>query len=125
MAVTDIRWMRVLVGGFLTEITLFAVVLPLNALSSDFTYYAVPFLVFTWGIIFGYWVARPLNAAFVLHGALVALVASVLYVVLTTALAAPVPLLFHLSHGLRLLGGMLGGKLAERRVVPSVETIST
>ena len=59
-----------------------------------------------------------------LHGALVALVASVLYVVLTTALAAPVPLLFHLSHGLRVLGGMLGGKLAQRRVVPNVEAIS-
>jgi hypothetical protein len=124
MAVTDIQWMRVLVGGFLIEITLFAVVLPLNALSSQVTYYSVPFLVFASGIIFGYWVARPLKAAFVLHGALVAVVASVIYVSLTTALAAPVPLLFHLSHGLRVLGGMLGGKLAQRRVVPDVETIS-
>src|SRR5436190_176991 len=105
MAALQIRWTRVLSGGLLIEVTLFAVVLPLNVISSQMTYYAVPVLVLASAILFGYWAARPLQKRFLLHGALVAAVASAIYVVLTTALGASVPLLFHLSHGLRLLGG--------------------
>jgi putative membrane protein (TIGR04086 family) len=115
-AANGIQWKRVLWGGFLNELALFAIVLPLNMISQQATYYSVPVLVFVSAILFAYWAARTVQNRFVLHGALVAIVASAIYITLTTALAAPVPLLFHLSHGLRLLGGALGGKLAERRL---------
>ena len=119
-ATNAIRWKRVVVGGFLTELTLFAIVLPLNMMSQQATYYSVPLLVFVWGVMFGYWVARPVPDRFILHGVLTAVVASVIYIALTTSLRAPVPLLYHLSHGLRLLGGGFGGKLAERKASAAV-----
>src|SRR5262245_21618323 len=110
---TDIQWKRVLLCGFFVEVTLFAIVLPLNmVLRPHVTYYSVPLLVFASAVVSAYWVARPLSSRFLLHGALVAVVASITYVTLTTALGTPVPLLFHSSHGLRILGGLLGGKLA-------------
>src|SRR2546422_498685 len=100
-----IRWKRIVLGGFLVELTLFAIVLPLNMVSPQVTYYLVPLLVFFSAVVFGYAVARPVQGRFVLHGVLVAVVASAIYITLTTSLGAPVPLLYHLSHGLRLLGG--------------------
>jgi len=112
---STIRWKRVASGGFFIELTMFAIVLPMNTVSPQATYYSVPLLVLLSAVVWGYWAARGADGRFVLHGVLVAIVASAIYVALTTALAAPVPLLFHLSHGLRLLGGALGGKLASRK----------
>ena len=121
MESSRLRWSRVVTGGFLVELTLFAIVLPLNVVSQRATYYSVPLLVFLSAVAFAYWAARAAQDRFVLHGVLVAIVASAIYVTLTTAFGLRVPLLFHLSHGLRLVGGALGGKLAEeRRAVPPV-----
>jgi hypothetical protein len=110
-----IRWRRVLAGGLFIELTMLAIVLPLNAVSPQAVYYLVPVLALLTAVLYGYWAAKPVDDGFVLHGALVAIVASMLYVILTTAAGAPVPLLYHLSHGLRLLGGVVGGRLARRR----------
>jgi hypothetical protein len=111
---SGLRWRRIVAGGLLIELVMFAVVLPLTLLDQQIAYYSVPFFAVATAILFGHWVAAPLQRQHVVHGALTALMASAIYVAVTTALAAPVPLLFHVSHGLRLLGGMLGGKLASR-----------
>src|SRR5262245_40058996 len=71
-----LRWDRIALGALLSEVAIFAVVLPLNALRPSATYYAVPFLVTVAAFLFGRWVARPLAGAFVLHGVLTAVVAS-------------------------------------------------
>ena len=109
-----IRWSRVLAGGLFIELTMFAIVLPLNAVRPQAVYYLVPALAFLTAVFYGYWAAKPLDDGFELHGALVAIVASMIYVILTIAAGAPVPLLYHLSHGLRLVGGLLGGNRARR-----------
>ena len=109
----SIHWKRIFLGGFFTELALFAVVLPLDMVNQEVAYRSAQLLVLASPIGFAYWAARPLRSRFVLHGTLVAAVASLIYVALTTALRAPVPLLLHLSHGL--LGGTLGAKFAEQR----------
>jgi hypothetical protein len=106
-----IRWGRIVLGGFLSELAIGAVILPLNAVSSSVAYYAVPVLVVIAAFVFGRWVAAPLTSSFVLHGVLTAVVASLLYIALTAVLGvlSSLPLLYHLSHGPRLLGGAAGG----------------
>ena len=74
----------------------------------------MPILAFMTAVIFGRWAATPIQSQFALHGVLAAVVASIIYTALTTAAGVPVPLLYHLSHGLRLLGGAAGGALAGR-----------
>src|SRR5262245_55042122 len=113
----EFRWGRVLLGGLFIELTMFAIVVPLNAVSAQGAYYSVPFLAIATALLFGRWAARPLHAGFVLHGVLVAAAASAMYISLTlaTGTVGSVPLLYHFSHGLRLLGGEAGGALAARR----------
>ena len=118
MTETDtIRWGRIILGGLFMELAMFAVVIPLNGINRQATYYSVPFLTSVFGFLFGYWVARPLRNRFILHGVLTAVAASMMYVALTFAMgaAASVPLLYHFSHGLRMIGGAFGGRVAERR----------
>ena len=112
-----IRWLRIALAGLLNELAMFAVVIPLNIISQDVAYYAVPFAAVGTGFACGWWAARPLKGRFVLHGALAMIVASLMYITLTTAsgVAGEIPLLYHLSHGLRLLGGAAGGAFAGRR----------
>jgi putative membrane protein (TIGR04086 family) len=112
-----IRWGRVLPGGLFIELALFAIAVPMTIYSPDALYYLVPFLVLVSAFVFGWWAARPLESRFVLHGVLVAVVASVIYIALTTAsgVAGELPLLYHLSHGLRIIGGAAGGAFAARR----------
>jgi putative membrane protein (TIGR04086 family) len=123
----QIRWGRILIGGLLIELTMFAIVLPLNTISTQTVYYLVPFLAAATGFLFGYWAARPLDSRFVLHGALVAVVASLIYVALNAAMGTTgsVPLLYHLSHGLRLLGGAAGGAFAGNRAMTGPATAPT
>jgi hypothetical protein len=116
-AVTQIRWGRILLGGLFIELTMFAIVLPLNSLSQQAAYYSVPVLALATAFLFGRWAARPLKAQFVLHGVLVAVAASVMYIALTTAMGviSSVLLLYHLSNGIRIVGGAAGGASAGRR----------
>ena len=98
-----------------------AIIVPVNAISERTAYYLVPILALSTAFIFGQWAARPLHRQFVLHGVLVAVIASVIYITLTTASGVPVPLLFHLSHGVRLLGGAAGGAYAGRQAMPATD----
>jgi hypothetical protein len=117
-AASEIRWSRVLLGGLFIELMMLAIVVPVNSVSERTAYYLVPILAPTTAFIFGKWAAKPLHSHFVLHGVLVAVVASVIYITLTTAAGVPVPLLYHLSHGLRLLGGAAGGAYAGKHTTP-------
>lgn len=113
-----IRWGRIVLGGLFIELAMFAVVVPLNVLGGEqAVYYAVPFLAVATAFVFGWWAARPVTGRFVLHGALVAVAASVMYITLTVAsgVAGELPLLYHVSHALRVMGGAAGGAFAARR----------
>jgi hypothetical protein len=109
-----IHWGRVLVGGFLAELLVFAIVFPTRYLFGQRAFLAsiliasavLPFL-------FAVWVGRRIGSLFVLHGALVGLVAALIYFGL--AWGQPQPLLYKIAHGLKIVGGMAGGAIASRR----------
>jgi len=109
-----IRWVRILIGGFAAEVLVFAVVIPVVLLAGQRPLlYLVPPACFVSCLLLTIWVCRPLESGFVLHGALVGVVATVLYVAMTRA--GPEPFAYLLAHGLKILGGTAGGFVAGRR----------
>lgn len=63
--------------------------------------------------IFAMWVGRRVESRFVLHGGLVGLVAALIYIGLSWG--QPQPLLYQISHGFKIIGGIAGGIVASRR----------
>jgi hypothetical protein len=110
----QIHWIRVLIGGLLAEASVFAVVIPVLKLSGPHALlYAAPPASLVMCFLFALWVGRQIESRFVLHGILVGVVATLLYVGLT--LARPEPLAYLAAHGLKILGGAGGGVVAGRR----------
>jgi hypothetical protein len=120
-----ILWIRILVGGFLSELALIVVFIPTTILLGQTAgvYVAVagsllmPFL-------FGFWAAQKAHAHNVLHGLLVGAIGILIYVGLTRG--APEPLLYLIAHGLKLIGGAAGGYTAgsiraRREILPNLE----
>ena len=114
MKSTQLRWGRVFVGGFLAELLVFATVFPVLYLFGQQAFLASILIASAMmPFIFAVWVGRPIESRFVLHGALVGLVAALLYIGL--AWGQPQPLLYKIAHGLKVAGGMAGGVVASRR----------
>jgi putative membrane protein (TIGR04086 family) len=67
--------------------------------------------------LFTLWVGRRLEAGFVLHGALVGMVAVLLFVTLIFAINKTFaePPLYIVAHAMKILGGITGGLVAEKR----------
>jgi hypothetical protein len=109
-----IHWVRVLIGGFLAEASVFAVVIPVFFL---FGQRAVAYAALTASLVmcflFALWVGRRIDSRLVLHGPLVGVVATLLYDGLTLGKAEPPAYLA--AHVLKILGGATGGYFAERR----------
>lgn len=111
---TQLLWGRVLIGGFLAELFVFAIVFPVLYLFGQQAFLASILIASAMmPFIFGVWVGRHIETRFVLHGALVGLVAALIYTGL--AWGQPQPLLYKISHGLKVVGGMAGGIVASRR----------
>src|SRR6476620_7519514 len=75
-----IYWIRVVAAAFLLEVALVAVTIPLLAVVSMQT--LVPYVGPVCAIVgfpFGWWSARKAQSGFVLHGALVGIVATIIY----------------------------------------------
>lgn len=72
--------------------------------------YAAPSASLVICFLFALWVGRRLESRFILHGMLVGVVATLLYVGLT--LARPEPFAYLVAHGLKVLGGAGGGAFA-------------
>ena len=108
------RWGRAVLGGFLAELTVFAIVFPTLHFFGQRAFLAsiliasavMPFL-------FALWVCRWVASRFVLHGALVGIVATLFYLAL--AWNQPQPPLYKVAHGLKVVGGVAGGAVASRR----------
>jgi putative membrane protein (TIGR04086 family) len=113
-AATRIHWVRVLIGGFLAEVSVIAVVIPVAlAYGQHLLPYVAPPASLVMCFLFALWVGRRIDSRFVLHGTLVGVVATLLYVGLT--LARPEPFAYVVAHVLKILGGAAGGFVAERR----------
>lgn len=122
MGAAQMHWGRAVVGGLLAELGVFAIVFPLRSLFGQQAFLAsiliasgaMPFLL-------ALWVCRGVETRFVLHGALVGIVAALFY--LGLAWRQPQPTLYKVAHGLKVVGGAAGGivvsrrKLADRPVV--------
>ena len=109
-----IHWVRVLIGGFLAELSVFAVVVPVFLLCGQHALlYAAPAASLVTCFLFALWVGRRVDSHFVLHGILVGVVATLLYVGLT--LGRPEPLAYLVAHVLKILGGAAGGLVAGRQ----------
>jgi hypothetical protein len=87
---TRIHWMRALIGGFLAETSVLVVVNPVFKLAGQHALlYAAPAASLVMCFLFALWVGRRLESHFGLHGLLVGVVATLLYVALTLAHPEP------------------------------------
>ena len=103
-----------IVGGVLAELAVFAIVFPvLHFFGQQAFLISILVASFVMPFVFAIWVARRIEAHFVLHGLLVGAVAALMYLVI--AWGQPEPLLYKIAHGLKLVGGLLGGVWAGRR----------
>jgi hypothetical protein len=137
-----IHWMRAFVYSFIAEVAIFAVVLPVGLLlGAKAGVYSVPF--FSFAVM---WLAAELIGRRVerraLHGALIGIFGTALYIIvplILTALFGQLPgggpppevqalagitaWLYPVSHVLKVLGGALGGLVADRRVYEKPATV--
>jgi hypothetical protein len=127
--VRRIRWKWIIVGGLLAEITVMAIffLLLLAAMAAGVPEIAQPMttldyvdamvMSFVSMLVFTVWVGKRIDSAFVLHGVLIGafgiLLFSVMWVSTTGSLAQPA--LYVVAHGLKIVGGIIGGFIAERR----------
>jgi uncharacterized membrane protein HdeD (DUF308 family) len=114
-----IHWGRAIAGGVLAELVVFAIVFPALALFGQRAFLAS--ILVASGVmpfVFALWVARRLDSGFVIHGALVGLVAALFYLLI--AWGQPQPLLYKIAHGLKVVGGIAGGLVAARRTRSSL-----
>src|SRR6266849_2747685 len=110
----QLRLGRILLGGFLAELIVFAIVFPVLYLFGQGAFLASILVASAvMPCIFAVWVGRRLESRFVLHGALVGLVAALIY--LGVAWGQPEPLLYKIAHGLKVVGGAAGGFVASLR----------
>lgn len=116
----NVRWGWVLLGGFLAELVIFAIVIPLSFLAGQESLtYSAPAASFVVPFAFGFWIAQKAPQRRVLHGILVGVVATLIYVAIS--LGRPEPIAYVVAHVLKVLGGAGGGYVALKRgVVKSV-----
>src|SRR5690348_101945 len=119
-----IQWLRVLLGGLLIEVVLVVVLIGGFAaagvdLSQNISLGSSAIIgISCFGVAFlvAAWLGKGVTNRVVLHGVLIGVVATLLYVglvvgggQLSTALAAYGPTTFVVLNGLRILGAALGG----------------
>ena len=114
-----LRWGRILLGGLYSELAIFAVFIPLQSVYGDAVTNIVPALAAAVAFLFGWWAAKGAPDRQVLHGVLVAVAASLMWIGLVLGSGgqwSEIPVLYHVTHGLRLMGGAAGGWWAARRL---------
>jgi putative membrane protein (TIGR04086 family) len=110
----NIRWGWILLGGFLAELGIFVIVIPLSLLiGQESLLYSAPPASFVAAFVFGIWVARKAPQRRMLHGALVGVVSVLIYIGIS--LGQPEPIAYVIAHVLKVLGGATGGFVASKR----------
>jgi len=110
----SMRWGWILLGGFLAELLVFAIVIPLSLVAGQASLlYSAPPASFVGSFVFGWWVARKAPGRAALHGTMVGVAAALIYVAISRA--QPEPPAYIVAHVLKVLGGAAGGYMAARR----------
>jgi hypothetical protein len=120
----DSRWGRAVAYGVLGEVLLIPIVVPVRMwVSEDAVTAAAVAGSFVMPLLMAIWLGRRLSSKFVAHGVVIGLSAVALYLALVAAArqwgppeaSGPQPFAYTIAHGLKLLGGGLGGWIAQRR----------
>ena len=110
----NIRWGWVFLGGFLAELAIFVVVIPLSlAVGQKSLLYSAPAASFAAALAFGLWIAVKAKRRRVLHGTLVGIAGMLIYIAIS--FGRPEPLAYVIAHVLKVLGGAAGGFLASKQ----------
>lgn len=110
----SIQWGRVLLAAFLMEVVLFAIAIPLFLAGLGGTLiYVVPPAALIATFVITVWLGQKIKSNFVLHGVLIGIVGTLMYVALTRAL--PEPWQYWLAHALKVVGGSAAGMVLARR----------
>jgi hypothetical protein len=129
MATGRIQWKRIVLAGLLAEVTVFAIffLLLLAATLAGVPGIARPMgtldyidaMVSSFAAVFLFtvWVGRRIESAFVTHGVLVGAFGILLFSIMwrTTTGSLAQPPLYVVAHLLKLLGGIAGGLVAQKR----------
>jgi hypothetical protein len=110
----SIQWGRVLLAAFLMEVVLFAIAIPLYLGGQGrVLVYVVPPAALIATLAITVWIGRGIKSNFVLHGVLIGIVGTLMYVGLTRAQAEPWQ--YWVAHALKVVGGAAGGMVLARR----------
>jgi hypothetical protein len=117
---TKLGWLRVPIAAFLGELALIALVIPIYAVqgpeaAGPTLLVVTPPLCLLVMIPFGWWAARKAVSGHVWIGALVGVLAALLYIVPALIVGEALPLAYNVGNGLKLVGGASGGFIAARR----------
>jgi hypothetical protein len=110
----SIKWGRVLLAAFVMELVLFAIAIPLFLGGEGrVLVYVVPpaALIATFAVTV--WLGRTIRTNFVLHGVLIGVAGTLMYVAITRA--RPEPWQYWLAHALKVVGGAGAGMILARR----------
>jgi hypothetical protein len=123
----SIRWTRVILGALLLEVVLLVTLVPLSFLNMTLFLTAVPIGVFVFGYLVSWWILRKVPSALMLHGALIGIAATAMYLGLVFAqpggFAAAIGTygvpLFWFSQAMRIAGCVAGAARNSRPAAPS------
>ena len=123
----NVRWLWIVIGGFVAEVVGFLVLIGIRLLHGygpleitplspvgRFAFMAELFLVMA---LFGWWVGRRARGLVVLNGLLVGVAAVVIYEIAASRAPVPVPhdFSYFLAHAVKIAGAAAGGIFAARR----------
>jgi hypothetical protein len=113
----SIQWGRILLAAFLMELVLFAIAVPLNLSGKGrVALYVVPPMALIATFAITMWLGRGISSKLVLHGVLIGIAGTLMYVGLTRG--SPEPWQYIVANALKIVGGAAGGMvLAWRRLV--------
>ena len=110
----SIQWGRVLLAAFLMEVILIATAVPLSLGGLGRTLvYVIPPEAFVATFAVTVWLGHGIKSKLVLHGVLIGIVGTLMYIALTRA--QPEPWQYWLAHALKIVGGAAGGMLLASR----------
>jgi len=110
----SIQWGRVVLAAFLMELVLFAIAIPLNLSGARrVALYVVPPAALVTTFAFTVWLARGIASKLVLHGVLIGVMGTLMYVGLTRG--RPEPWQYVVANALKIVGGAAGGIVLARR----------
>ena len=123
----SIRWMRVILGALLLEVVLVVTLVPLSFVNVPLFLTAVPIGAFVFGYLVSWWILRKVTSAPILHGALIGIAATAMYLGLVfaqpggyaAALGTYGVPLFWFSQVMRIAGCVAGGATSRRGPAPS------